>query len=272
MSVEDNKWLIELTQRRYEWLNPTPGQVEKIYAFESAWEQLPQFHSLTEWEHRDYEMHVFSSFLDATQMLAFKSNREESLQRFIDSIRESEKQRPNEIAYYQELLLFYQSDFLPAIFTATRVLMVGWSGRFKSKIAFLKAGYTNFLHKCRSEIISRHFRNYRSYAPLELEVSLLRFQVKTIVPDFASFYYEADPASRAVADFILESIRQLDPETDELLTRKSKELHAFFERKQQQYIPYKGGWRTTIGNDNPGHERQSKIMLLVLLDKDKYGF
>lgn len=247
-------------------------QAEKVYKYEQIKDTYSDKHYFSVWEEWDYELTTFKEILDPDQLNKYEQFLNENTKRYIQHLMEDDTNVTNQILYHQELLSFYEDQFLPDFFRSP-VILFGLLLKVKSKKEYLKAEYKRFLNENRTEIITHHFRHYRTYMPNTLKLSLLRHKLSCVLPDYRSFQHHMDEPTRAVADYLISRFQHLPEETEQLHLKKYVELKAFSDNNFKKYFgEMNDGWHVGIGQLSDQEEKVQRVMTLLLLDHDKYGF
>jgi hypothetical protein len=272
MTSEEYQWHVKLIQGRYHDLNLTYEQAEQIYKYEEDKNTYSEKHFFSAWEELDYELATFKQILNPDQLYIYESSFNEHIQRYEKELIEQDNEKSIEIAYHEELIKFYETQFLPDFFKDPFILLFGSLHTDKAKIDYLKSEYKSFLNDSKKSILTSHFRNYRTFKPNELKASLLRHKLSYILPDYSSFKHQMDEPTTAVAAYLTSMLKHYPDRIEELLTRKFEELKVFNKSSFKKYHGEPKGWHVVIGQLTPEEEKQHRIMTLLLLDKEKYGF
>jgi hypothetical protein len=150
-------------------------------------------------------------------------------------------------------------------------LRFGWLTADRPKIDYLKSEYRRFLYDTKKAILVSHFRHSRTFKPNDLKVSLLRHKLSYVLPDYHSFKHWMDEPTKEVARYLEAKVRYLPRGTEELLTRKFKELSAFVDANIQKHHGDMRGWHVVLGHQTPEEQKENQTMVLLLLDEEKYG-
>lgn len=270
MTHEEYQWYINLVKDRHHALNLTFEQAEKVYKYEQDKDTYSDKHFFSTWEEWDYEKTTFREILNDEQFKIYETFLDENIQRYEESLKEQDNEKTNEIAYHEELMNFYETQFLPDFFKDP-FLGFGWLLNDKAKIEYLKKEYQRFLNDTKKEILTSHFRHNRTFKPNELKASLLRHKLFYIFPNFSYFRHQMDDPTKAVAHYLKTKLRHLPDKTEELLTRKFKELKDFNKTNFKKYYTDTKGWHVVVGELTNEEEKEQRRMTLLLLDKEKYG-
>ena len=136
MTPEEYKWYVKLVQDRNHNLNLTFEQAEKVYKHEQDKDTYSQKHYFSAWEEWDYELTIFKEILNEEQFKNYETFLKENIQRYEQNLVELDSERINEIAYNEELINFYETQFLPDFFKDPFLLTFGWLSADKAKIEY----------------------------------------------------------------------------------------------------------------------------------------
>lgn len=270
MTPEEYQWYINLVRDRYQYLNLTYEQAEKVYKYEQDKDTYSEKHFFSVWEEWDYELTTFREILNDDQFKNYETFLKENIQRYEQSLIEQDNEKANKIAYHEELINFYETHFLPDFFKDP-FLHFGWLSTDRAKIEYLRTEYKRFLNDTKKGILTSHFRHNRTFKTNELKASLLRHRLSYILPDYTSFKHQMDEPTKAVAHYLNTKLRYLPDTTEELLTRKFKELKQFNDTNFKKYYGEIRGWHVIMGQLTDEEEKEHRTMTLLLLDKEKYG-
>jgi hypothetical protein len=270
MTHEEYQWYVNLVQDRYQYLNLTFEQAEKIYKYEQDKDTYSEKHFFSIWEEWDYELTTFSEILNDDQLVNYQTFIKEIIQRYGQSLIEQDGKKANEIAFNEDLINFYETQFLPDFFK-NPFLGFGWLSIDRAKIEYLRTEYKRFLNDSKKAILTSHFRHNRTFMPNELKASLLRHKLSYILPDYTSFKHKMDEPTKAIAQYLQKKLRYLPDEMEELLTRKFQELKEFNDGNFKKHHGDIGGWHVVYGHMTPEEEKEHRTMTILLLDKEKYG-
>jgi hypothetical protein len=271
MLPDEYQWYVNLVRDRYEYLNLTYEQAEEIHKYQQDKDTYSNKHFFSFWEEQDYELTIFTGILNQEQLKSYEAFLKENIKRYEQSLIEQDGQKTNEIAFYEELIGFYDTSFLPDFFKNPSLLFAALFTD-RAKIDFLKMEYKQFLNDTKKAIVTSHFRNSRTYKPNEFKASLLRHQLSYMLPDYPSFKYLMDEATKAVANYLATKLRHFPDETEELVTRKFKELQEFRDGCFKKHYGEVRGWHAVVGQQpTQEEEKENRTLTLMLLDRKKYG-
>jgi len=271
---EIDEWQLKALQTRYNAtydLVLTIGQAKKIYKYEQDRDTYSDKHFFSAWEEWDYELSTFKEVLNDEQFKTYETFLKENIQRYEQNLVELDNERVSEIAYNEELIDFYETQFLPDFFKDPFLLAFCLLSADKAKIGYLRTEYKNFLNDTKKAILTNHFRHYRTFKPKELKLSLLQHKLSYIFPDYDSFKHQMDKPTLAVAHYLKTKFKYLPDSLDELLTRKYNELKEFNDTNFKKHYGEIRGWHVVIGQFTPEEEKEHRAITLLLLDQEKYG-
>ena len=271
MTPEDYKWHINLVKDRHHALDLSFEQAEQIYQYEQDKDTYSQKHYFSVWEEWDYEISSFRQILTAKQLEGYEEYMNQNIKRHEQWLIEQDKEGTNEIAYNQELLTYYENEFLPDLFKDTFIFSFPKLHTDKIKIEFLKSEYRVFLNDRKKQILTEHFRHNRLFKPNELKAALLRHKLSYLWPDYSFFKHSCDEATRAVIDYVKKTIKQFPEQTEKLLSKKIDELKIFNDENFKKYHSDTRGWHVIVGQLTAEEEKEHRVMTLLLLDNEKYG-
>lgn len=269
MSTHDLDFYIRVTQGRLEYLNLSPEQALKIYEFGKEQDGVSGPHFFTTWEELDYELTVYQEILNQDQLKLYLAYREKTMLYLEQTDQEADKRNSKEIAYWHELNEFYENDFLPDIFK-NHLLRFGWLLHEKGKIDYLKTEYKRFLKEKKKEILTQHFRHYRTNKPLELKANLLKHHLNALIPDLQGFSHWMDDATKAVLNFLKAKFQFVPKEMSDLILEKDRYLKEHQESIFKKYYKDFSGWHIEIPPLSPEKEMENAIITYLLMDKNKY--
>lgn len=271
MTPEEYKWQVNLVRDRHEYLNLSYEQAEKIYAYEQDKGLYSEKHYFSAWEEFDYELTTYQEILTDEQLRIYEPLLRSSIERYKQDLKEGDDLKAREIAYNEELINYYETQFLPDFFT-DHYLDISLLLHEKVKINYLKAEYKNFLNDTKKEILTSHFRHCRTFKPNELKAALLRHKILHILPDYAAFKYRTDEAAKAVANYLQSKVDYLPQKTEQLITRKFNELNEFHDANfKKHYGEMVDGWHVILDKSTPEEVKEHRVMTLLLLDKNQYA-
>lgn len=270
MTTEEYQWQVNLVKDRYHALNLTYEQSEKVYKYEHDKETFSEKHIFSAWEEWDYELTVFKNILNEEQFARYQLIHKENIQNYEQILTQQDNEADNQTQYYEELLNFYENQFLPDFFN-TAIFRFGFILSEKTKMEYLKKEYKRFLNDTKKEMLTNHFRYNRTFKPNELNVALLRHKLFYFLPNYQYFKYNMDEPTKAVAKFLYAKVQNLPEEIEELITDKFNRVKDFTQKLNQKYYTETAGWHVVVAQQSVEDEKENKIMTCLLLDEQKYG-
>ncbi len=271
MSHEDYQCQIDLVKSRNTALKLTFEQAEQIFKYEHKGIHSEK-HYLSSWEEWDYEFTSYKKILTEEQFLLFEHNHQEQIEYHRQQLIEQDKENLREIEYYNETIKYYEEQFLPGFFKDPLLFPFLLLSSDRAKVDYLKAEYNKYLHDSKKQILINHFREYRTYKPNGLEVSLLRHKLSYLWPNYSFFKSQMDEPTKAMAEYLKLKLASFQENYDELIIEKLQSLKVFCEENFAKYHTKSyGGWHTVIiSKITPEEEREERIMSHLLLDREKY--
>jgi|GEM_PF-1729207 len=269
MTPDAYKSHVTLVRGRYHYLNLTFDQAEKIYNYQQDKDIYSDKHFFSVWEEWDYERTAFREALNDEQFGKYDQLLQQQIKQYEQNLVREDFERTNEILYNEEMINFYEQQFLPDLFK-DHFIRYGWSVLEKNKVDYLRNEYQRFLRNLKKELLTNHFRQNRTFKPNEFKLSLLRHKLHTIIPDYDYFKNQMDEPTRTISDYLKIKVRNLPDETEKLLTKKFNELREFNEANFKKHYGEKktDGWHVEFVQLTPEEERENRSMALLLLDKE----
>lgn len=272
MTPEEYNWRINFVKDRYDRYNLTFEQAEKIYLFEEE----KTFHStqyyFSPWEEFDYELDNFQKILDEKQFKKFVSEHKNNIKQYEKHLIESDQLQTKYISYYNDLLAFYEQNYLPDFFKEQLFMYPQVTSDHKLKVEYLKSEYKNFLEGLKVHIISSHYRHNRLFQPNTLQVALLRHKLHYLIPSFSYFKQDMDEPTKVVANFLLDKFQRYNERFDNLFKRKAQESAAFVKSIKRKHFgsPKNKGYHVII-TQTEEQQKEDQIMFAVLMDVATYN-
>jgi len=107
MTSDEYQWHIKLVQDRYNHLRLTFQQAEQVYKFELEKNNYSDKHYFSVWEEWDFDLFTFRQILNEDQLSKYETFLKENINRYEQSLIESDAERSNEISYHEQLINFY---------------------------------------------------------------------------------------------------------------------------------------------------------------------
>lgn len=273
MISEEHTWDINAILARYQYLQLTIEQAEKIYQYEQMKDSHAHKHFFSPWEEWDFELTTFREILLPGQLTEFEKYQKRVVTQFKKGLVADDGLKKKNMGELQDMLDFYETSFLPTLTGHfTRLFRARLDGD-QAKVDFLKAEYSRFLNDTRSELLANHFRLNRSFMPNTLNAALLRHKLTCVVPAYYRFKHTVDKPTKATAKYLKGKLLDLPDKTEELIVNKLNELSAFQERCLEKYYyndPSFGSlW---VAKSTREEDRENLLMALLLHDANKYGY
>jgi hypothetical protein len=268
MTPENHQWHIHLIKDRYFHLNNltlNDEQAAHIYQYEEDKDIHSDKHFFSDWEGWDFELSTFRNILEADQLKIYEGDLQKRISQYTAALIEADASKLNEIKYQEELISFYEEQFLPEIRKELHLLTISFR-EHQTKIDFLKAEYSKFLAHLKKETLIIHFRYNKTYKPNELKASLLKHQLRYIWPYYAYFKAQADEATKAVATFLENQFHYFPKKLEEVLHQQYEVRRQFVEPSfKKLHDPSKGWVFVSENKTSPEEESKHNMMCLLLL-------
>jgi len=268
MKPEDYNWQIDLVKERNYALDLTFEQAEEVYKYEQNKSIESAKHYFSVWEEWDYEETVFREILNTEQFNHYIQLSKENRLAYELSLVEHDNEKTNEFLYHEELMTFYQQEFLPELFK-DRFIQFLWIRTEQNKVEYLRLEYKRFLNEIKKEILINHFRQNRTFKPNELKLSLLRHKLLSIFPDYRYFKGQMDKPTKSVVKYLKSKVKNLPGEIEQLMKRKFKELEDFNANNFKKHYGEVQGWHVVIGHTSEEEAKENHFMTLLLLEPDR---
>lgn len=274
MDPEEYNWHIKLVKDRYQYLNLTFEQAEMVYTHEQNKLVYSDKHFFSNWEEWDYDLTTFRNILDKKQLQIFVAGHNENIKLYEKSLIEHDKPREIDINYNQELLDFYENNFLPDFFKKKDELTILRPLSELTKIEYLKKEYKKFLAETKKSLLTFHFRFNRSFKPNVLELELLRHKLMYIIPNYLYFKQEMDKPTKAISEYLENKFQYLIDTEEEIISEKFHELKRFNQKCFEKYYgkpSIADMYFIKAPELTSAEERTFNTMTVLLLDEEKYG-
>lgn len=271
MTSQTPDWNIQGIQGRLEYLQLTTEQAEKVHAFEEGKRGNPGSSFFTSWEELDYDWTFFKEILNENQWEAYQEFHQKTIAYLEQTDRDADQAKQVDIAYYQELVQYYEKEFLPWFFKHPGSQLGGLLFQ-STKLPYLKSEYQNYLLDTKMEILTLHFRAYKTLKPLELKANLLRHQLAYLLPDYVTFERKMDKPTLAVAKHLKSWVKSLPPDILDLIDEKFKVLNEFESAAFKKHFAEVSGWHVSSEPLKPKKKKVFQAMRVLLLDREKYGW
>lgn len=253
--------------RRYSHLNLSFEQAEQVYRFERERDAPSDTHHFSYWEEQDYMLDHFIRILSPAQLTTYKQEAAESIRHYEAELVRSDGEQAKWAAHFRELADRYKHTFLPAWFRDQ--VQAGLTPFLeKEKITYLRAEFRKYMDEEKKMILVNHYRHNRLFKPQLLQTSLWLHECNRLLGQYAGFKAKMDPATRAVADFLLEKYRIYAERGANFFLAKQEEL-TMIQKNLKAANPSEGksieGWHITI-TATPQEVHEQRIMQLLLME------
>lgn len=271
MTNETYQWEIDLIRDRYHYLHLTYEQAEKVYQYENEGQAYSENHFFSQWEGEDYQLWIFEHILSEEQLVEYKRRSEDSIKQRPGSMAETDSQYIHQISYYQELFVLYEMHFWQPFFKDPFIFR-SMGLFYENKITYLKAVYKSFLNDKRKEILTQHFRHYRNYAPHQLNSALVQNRLSYILPDTGYFRKSLDAPTLAMADYLVSKLKQTPEAVESFMLNSFATIKPLAEELMKKHFPdYPQGWHVINSTSTDEEQKEGRLLLWLLMDRDKYG-
>lgn len=260
---------IEHIQQRFHEFKLTDEQARRVYYHE---EEKAMFESkllFSPWEEADHDRHFFRSLLTREQFNVYEQQSKDKILRHENELAAQDSGKQKEITYYLELINYYKTTLVPAIFKPQVFPFFGLLNFERAKVDYLKSAYKNFIQHARKDLLVQHFRNYRLFMPNQLKVSLLSHSLYFYLPDYSSFRDETDVPTKSMAQYFEDKVRRIDKESWQTIKSICDQLEAFTNSIRNKYFEETGGWHADI-RVSEDELILNSLMSVLLIDKDHY--
>ena len=113
MKKEEYRLNVLTLKGRFEYLNLTYEQAEKVYLHEKEKRNHSEQHFFSTWEELDFDLSLFRVILNKKQFQDFEKRHNECIRNHEKSLIENDTLRTNDIKYNNELIHYCSNEFLP---------------------------------------------------------------------------------------------------------------------------------------------------------------
>ena len=96
------------------------------------------------------------------QFPVFEKHCLEAVEAYCQQLINEDENCLNEIEFFKEKIKYYKEQFLPGLFKDLYFSSLLQLSGERAKLDFLKAEYKNYLNNSKREILTNHFRQYRT--------------------------------------------------------------------------------------------------------------
>jgi len=261
-------WELKVIQDRYHLYKITPMQAEKIKAYEEEKASFVYPHHLSFWEEMDFEWTVLKDIFTEKQWRLYEKHSKKSIEQYTASLKESDRSYQKQINYQEELIQAFREKLLSELWGKETMTLRMWMREEQTKLVYLKTEYGRFLASYKSEILTSHFRHYKTHQPLLLRASLLRHALLTVFPDYRAFKGAVDAPTKAVALHLEERVKYSPDEVTAYVNRTMKTFLKFQNKLfKKHHKDYPGGWHVVVGKESEEELTTALLMSVLLLDQ-----
>lgn len=271
MTPEEYQWYIKVVQDRHHEYRLSFEQAEKIYSFEKEKEFYSREYLFSVWEEYDYALDTYKQVLTEKQFKKFSKWQEENIKQQEQYLADCDKDDIKYVDYYTALIDFYEQKLVPDFFSEKFLIDSFILSQYDSKISFLKKEYKSFLDNEKVGHISSHYRHNKRFRPNGLKSTLLSHKLNAIVPEYSFFKTKMDEPTKSTAQFLLTKFEFILERHEEFFKRIAAESVPLIDAMRKKYIGEQRGWHVTITSTEL-RDKENKIMQLVLMDRNKYGY
>lgn len=264
MDQEQYNWEVELVQSRFQHLDLTFSQAEKVYEYEMNQHGEPIF-SL--WGELDHEHDTFKSFLTDVQWEEYTKRLNIQTEGIKKGLIEEDLNYVNHIKYTTEILHHLEHVFLPSFYNKAEANVNSWLKKiitYKPTIDLIKVNYSDFLNRSKREILVNHYRFNRTYKPNELKNSLLDHQLLYHLPNFWRFKPRMNESTRLATDHLLKNTEADFKNIEASIMQKFENLNEYAKVTRLKYFDEAQGWRVKI-ELNTKEEFENRLLTALLL-------
>ncbi|RYZ79714.1 MAG: hypothetical protein EOP04_27245 [Proteobacteria bacterium] len=274
MDAKLRRWELKIIQDRYHPYKITLAQAQLIEKYEQEKNSFPSEHYLSVWEEMDYERSYFQEIFTAKQMKVYEEHHQNAVDRYRDSLIEGDSRHQKEVGYLEEQLHFVENKLLPSLQGKEMMMLNVWIRDEPTKYAFLRSEYQQFLLRHKAQIITAHFRHYRTYQPTLLKASLLRHDILSLWPDYAHFKGSVDEPTKAVANHLEQKVKRVPDDTASFIQKKMQPFSAFHSKLFKKYYGNEGGWHVIVDERSEKEQMMNLLMGILLLEskQEAYGY
>lgn len=260
---------LEHIQQRFRELKLTDEQARRVYYHEEEKTMSESKLLFSPWEEADYDRYFFSSLLTREQFHLYEQQSKQKILQQEKDLTAQDVTKQNKIAYYLELVHYYKTTLVPALFKPPVFPFFGLLNFERAKIDYLKSAYKSFIQHTRKDLLVQHFRNYRLFMPNQLKISLLSHSLYFYLPDYSSFRSETDVPTKSMAQYFEDKVRRIDKKSWQTIKSIDDQLETFTNSIRSNYFGETGGWHVEI-RINEDELMLNSLMSVLLIDKDHY--
>lgn len=266
---DENKWLLQMIQSRYEAYNLSFEQAQAVSRFEQERDASSGEHFFSQWEAWDFEMVTFREILNEEQLALYLRNHEAEVKAYEKQLIEQDnsEMQIRQLTYMTRILAYYRDELIPGLWKSEelrRYVSIAGIGE-NNKLKYLKEELRKYLPGIRTRILINHFRQNKTFRPNALKHALLMHSINDVWPDYDQFYHSMDTPTKAMADFLEHKVARYFRDIKKILEQSLKERQHFVDSLFKEFFSHEGGWHAYI-ETTPEQELKTFSMSLLLLD------
>jgi hypothetical protein len=268
MSEYEYTWHKNRLERIYRLSDLTLSQVESMIGFEEEESPFSHKYHFSIWEEFDFQKSSFAKFLRPDQLALFKAEIARSVEETEVDMREKDVEYKKDIVFTQRLIKYHKEVFVPEIGIEFQIQLNHIRRGLENKMRYLQSEYADFCKHEKKRILVEHFRNYKDFSPNLLGLSLLRIELNTLWPEYATFEATFDDSTKSIVNVIYE---RAEPFSEYLLA-SSEHAFAKLEKYKNSIILEiygsrdVGGWEMIKDEYTEKRRMQHRLMSLILVD------
>ncbi|WP_343306839.1 hypothetical protein AAHN97_06965 [Chitinophaga niabensis] len=265
---DENKWLLQMIQSRYQAYNLSFEQAEMVNRFEQERDASSMEHFFSQWEEWDFEMVTFREILNEEQLALYLVNHEAEVKAYEKQLTEQDNSETQmkQLAYMTSILAYYRNELVPGLQKNEDLRRYVTIVRMRdTKFNYLKEEFKQYLTGARKQILINHFRQNRTFRPNALKHALLMHSINDVWPDYEQFYHSMDTPTRAVADFLENKVTRYFSDIKKILEQSLRERQGFMDSLYKEFFSHEGGWHAYIAI-TPEKELKTFSMSLLLME------
>lgn len=270
--LSEKEYMIRLVQSRFELLQLTPEQAEKIHDYEQNVEgaQLSNGNFASIWEEKEIETHYFKEILDENQFILYRQLVSEQIGGHEQALAEEDINAVREVNYAIKILQHYKDEVVPPLLEHRKNLD-DRSGSYRRKLDYLKEEYHLFLKSRWKEVCVMHFRHSRNLQPNKFRAEQLAHELEKTYPTWFLFEPSADEATKAVARSLVSDLSyDLEQYNEFVRNNRGKQQRA--EEIFQEFYSNNRKPVIVLGRDRPEQKQlEDGFLSYLLIDPERYA-
>ncbi|HVU95376.1 MAG TPA: hypothetical protein VHE34_09135 [Puia sp.] len=265
------EWEIKIVRDRYRWLKLTPGQARAVWKMEQEDHVMgrPDGELFTYWEKMDRDFDRWQSLLKPEQFKLWVSEHKMLLREHEKQLIRDDAKQLKEIEYHQTYINWLRKTFLPQLHKEMGLEGFGARNLQEERFAYLRAEFRVYRARQKRNLVLNHYRFSRRLQPNGLRLALLRHELWTLMPDYHSFFHQADDGIKAVANLFLDYQRTWFAQKGERLLSelgRAGEQRKLLREKFFGDETRKGGWHFVMERKTDLTPAEEAWMSYLLMD------